>query len=439
MVAVDAEGNEVGRPWLAPDVLLRSQTKLMSQLQKQQATARVERPAKLDKIEAQHIQDFVRERLAPSFDVRAQAVLVNGKQLDEAGFEKLHLDLAEQGFSVKKADLQAATRALALDAAFDPVVIYLNSVSVNPALALTDKEWMNIHSLSLGIEGEFEGEILRKFLISAVARAMEPGCKVDQALVLYGPQGSGKSSFFRALAGEWFTDSLGDDPGDKDEVFKLLGAWIAEWSELDRVFGGAGRAEKVKRFVSSQEDRCRRAYGRTTEALPRQSVLVGTTNRKDWASDHTGNRRYPVLAPTAIDIDWVEKNRDRILARAVVEWRKGTPWWFSAEQEEQISQIAREYAPEDEWANPLIDFFERHPGEPFTTREVGILALSLDRETLDRRTLHRIGRSIEACASPWVARVMLRNHTPQTHDCGSKGTHSVWIASESKEKREACL
>jgi predicted P-loop ATPase len=42
----------------------------------------------------------------------------------------------------------------------------------------------------------------RKFLISAVARVMEPGCKVDHVLVIEGEQGLKKSMVARILAGD---------------------------------------------------------------------------------------------------------------------------------------------------------------------------------------------------------------------------------------------
>jgi predicted P-loop ATPase len=67
------------------------------------------------------------------------------------------------------------------------------------------------------------------WLISAVARAMKPGCQVDHVLLFQGPQGILKSSAIRALAGDdsWFIDDLGDIRG-KDALMQIGGAWLVE-------------------------------------------------------------------------------------------------------------------------------------------------------------------------------------------------------------------
>ncbi len=45
-------------------------------------------------------------------------------------------------------------------------------------------------------------------MVAAVARIVHPGTKFDSVLILNGPQGIGKSTFFAKLAGDWFSDSL---------------------------------------------------------------------------------------------------------------------------------------------------------------------------------------------------------------------------------------
>ncbi len=41
-------------------------------------------------------------------------------------------------------------------------------------------------------------------MVAAVARIYRPGTKFDSVLILNGPQGIGKSTFFAKLAGDWF-------------------------------------------------------------------------------------------------------------------------------------------------------------------------------------------------------------------------------------------
>ena len=75
----------------------------------------------------------------------------------------------------------------------------------------------------LGTEDSlYAREIGRRFLISAVARVMEPGCQVHTMPVLEGTQGGGKSSAIRVLAGPWGSDT-DLDLESKDRFQSLIG------------------------------------------------------------------------------------------------------------------------------------------------------------------------------------------------------------------------
>jgi len=66
------------------------------------------------------------------------------------------------------------------------------------------------------------------FLVGAVARAFEPGCKVDCLPVVIGPQGWGKSRAIQALVlvPAWFSDDLSTALIDRDSKESLTGKWI---------------------------------------------------------------------------------------------------------------------------------------------------------------------------------------------------------------------
>ena len=134
--------------------------------------------------------------------------------------------------------------------------------------------------------------VTRKALCAAYARIYHPGIKFDYMLVLSGAQGIGKSTIIAKLGMDWFSDSLSlSDMNDKTAAEKLQGYWIMEIGEL----AGMKKADidKVKAFVSRQDDKYRASFGRRVTPHPRQCVLIGSTNNESgYLRDVTGNRRF---------------------------------------------------------------------------------------------------------------------------------------------------
>jgi putative DNA primase/helicase len=80
----------------------------------------------------------------------------------------------------------------------------------------------------------------------------------------------------------------------------------------------------IKAFISAKADRYRPSYGKVVEKFPRQCVLAGTTNNKKYLRDRTGNRRFwPVPVRHRINIPWVRKWREQLLAEAYVLFLEG--------------------------------------------------------------------------------------------------------------------
>lgn len=134
--------------------------------------------------------------------------------------------------------------------------------------------------------------VTRKELCAAYIRVHNPGIKFDTMIVLNGDQGIGKSTLIAKLGGEWYSDSLNlSDMNDKTAAEKLQGYWIMEIGEL----AGMKKADldKVKAFISRQDDKYRASFGRRVTPHPRQCVFFGTTNSQNgYLRDITGNRRY---------------------------------------------------------------------------------------------------------------------------------------------------
>lgn len=149
----------------------------------------------------------------------------------------------------------------------------------------------------LGVEDtEYAYQVMRIWMLGAVARVYEPGIKFDYTMIFTGPQGLGKSTFLKmmALNDAWFNDSL--DSLDSDKAAQsLTGSWIVELAELKSLARTAGGVESVKRFLTATQDKYRIPYERRADIFLRQCVFAGTTNKSDFLQDETGNRRYLII------------------------------------------------------------------------------------------------------------------------------------------------
>lgn len=169
-------------------------------------------------------------------------------------------------------------------------------------------------------------EVGRRWMISAVARALRPGCQVDCVLVFESSQGRRKSTGIEALASsEWFSDT----PfvlGDKDAYQSLRGVWIVELAELS----GLKRSdvERSKVFLGARKDRYRPSYARRTRDFLRQCVFIGTTNESCYLLDRTGNRRFwPVRISRDVDVEAIRRDRDQLWAEARARYDSGELWY----------------------------------------------------------------------------------------------------------------
>lgn len=235
-----------------------------------------------------------------------------------------------------------------------------------------------------------------KWVIQAVARVMVPGCQADATLVFEGPQGLGKSSFFRVLFGQkWFTDHL-PDITNKDAMIQLRGIWCVEIAEL-ATFTKAD-AKHINRFLTSREDTYRPPYGRITAVYPRQTVFAGTVNpgASGYLKDETGARRFwSVRTSEHLNLAELETDRDQIWAEALARYRAGELWYLNngvLATEAAAAQSDR-YAG-DPWQDRIARFTAKL--EKTTLQEVFVEALNLTTASdQDQRSMNRIA----ACLS----------------------------------------
>ncbi|WP_085630742.1 VapE domain-containing protein [Pseudomonas sp. R16(2017)] len=281
--------------------------------------------------------------------------------------------LAQQyNLRVKASHVIEAVSVVAHDHAFHPVRQYLRKL-----------EWDRVPRLEswltdiMGVKAtDYSAKVGKRWMLSAVARVMKPGCKADSVMILEGAQGAGKSTAMSVIGGEWFMDT----PfalGDKDGFQAIRGKWIVELGELDSF--NKAESTKAKQFFSASTDTYRESYGRRTMDVPRQCVFVGTTNQDEYLKDATGNRRYWPVACTKVDLELLRSIRDQLWAEAVFCYDAGDLWWVAREEAAMFGEEQDERFVVDEWEGPILAWLEEsHIGETATGSDVLNAALKLD-------------------------------------------------------------
>jgi predicted P-loop ATPase len=157
---------------------------------------------------------------------------------------------------------------------------------------------------------ERTSDIATKWFVSAVARAMTPGCNVDQSLVLCGPQGSGKTKLLRTLFGEKHTSMWSGYP----PCFSTQ--WCVEVEKESPLFYGEG--------MFSTSDTYRPFHTSDIVTKLRTCVTAGTS--EITLLSFNGGRRW-IMTITSCASRSIEGDRDQLWAEAKHLFDSGVQWW----------------------------------------------------------------------------------------------------------------
>ena len=219
-----------------------------------------------------------------------------------------------------------ALNALLEDREVDPFRVWLDALPAHDGTARLDPLLTDLFGAADDDLSRWGGRYL---FLGAVQRTYEPGCKLDEMLMLVGEQNIGKSTLLsQALPPgmpELFSDGLRFDAQPDRQRDAVLGRVIVEVPEM------AGRTkadrELIKAFISRCDDgNTRLPYARSAEPLLRMFVLCGTTNNEnDLPNDPSGNRRFvPIPLNHGSNIEaYMKGNRDQLWAEAIALYKRG--------------------------------------------------------------------------------------------------------------------
>ena len=298
---------------------------------------------------------------------------------------RINIDIERRyNISPRTTLVQEAIVNIAKENSFHPVKEYLERMSWDGVSRVAD---LFVRGFGASGDAAYLADAANKFCIGAVARIFEPGCKMDNMVVVAGPQGIGKSTAFSVLANGWFADSP-LSIGDKDAFMQMAGKWFYELSELDS-FKKAENT-RIKAFLTSCTDNFRPPYGRHTVERPRQTILVGTTNEDQFLNDPTGSRRFVPLRATKVDVAWLRENRDQIWAEAVVRYRAGEVWYYAGESAVRLAKESEPFQQEDVWTPTVFDYVARSKKGAVAVLDVLTGALGIEVSRITRADKMRV-------------------------------------------------
>lgn len=238
---------------------------------------------------------------------------------------------------------------------------------------------------------DYERHVSQFVMLGAVARIYDPGCKLDTMMILEGPQGAKKSTWIRVLVGdEYFSDSE-IDLSTKDRYVALRGKWGIEIQEID----GYKRhdAARIKAFVSSPVDTYRPPYARGDEQFKRQCFFVGTTNKDQYLTDETGNRRYLSVKVGTIDIDAFARDREQLWGEAVYRYIRFERWWPEGEIQKLFASEQAKRMVSDPWEPHIEAYIETR--DWVTVSEILGTALGIEPAKQGQAELARTARILQ--------------------------------------------
>lgn len=176
-------------------------------------------------------------------------------------------------------------------------------------------------------------EYFKKWFVGITASLFDTQVVNHEILVLIGPQGSYKTTWFNNLLPaelqQYFYIKSNNNRITKDDMFTLTEFAIICLEEIDEM--RPAELNQLKAMVTMKNVNEREAYGHYKEHRPHIASFCGTSNNIHFLSDPTGNRRWLPFEVESIDDPYTHPvDYDEVYAQAYALWQEGFHYWFDA-------------------------------------------------------------------------------------------------------------
>ena len=339
-----------------------------------------------------------------------------------------HQNISDPEKPIPNGDIEQRAAAIAHEHSYHPVAEYLAALPPWDGKPRVDSLWSHYFGAS---ERDLYRKLSACFMLAAVRRVLEPGCKVDMLMILHGDQGVYKSSGLKALAGgePEFTDAAPNFNHRAENAMTLAGCWIWEFAELEK--WDKASQNDIKAFVTRTQDNVLLPFERAKGLLKRRSVMIATTNDEKCLKDPTGSRRHPVISVGWVELDAIKRDRDQLWAESLHRVQAGEPHWLSKADEAAAAESNRDHEQADEaLEETIVEWMSKPAAKRAWTLNGSLLADGappLDPRTVSVRdvlyhALHVVPSRQERAAQTRVGIALKRLGIEQVPNPGKRGS-----------------
>lgn len=274
--------------------------------------------------------------------------------LDDYEFNSILKEIKTQNISCSKDTLLMILKSNYVKR-FDPFVSYLNALP-----EWDGKDYVAELADTVKVtQPEHWAKCLRKWLVALVASLRDNDTVNHTAIVLSGPQGIGKTTWFHTILPTEFQEFIHEGyvhTKDKETSVKIAECVLILMDELENLSDSS--MDGVKQLMTQKGTALRRAYTTITQYYHRRASFAGTVNKKHFLKDLTGNRRFLCFDVSEINLQH-NIPIDHLYAQLVHLHDTGFQFWFDEADIAELNEMNAEFRDVSVEEESFVNHFEK--------------------------------------------------------------------------------
>lgn len=286
------------------------------------------------------------------------------KEIDDRFVNSLWCRMSKEQKAVRIGDIRNVLSSEYVPL-FNPFVEYFEQLK--PCDGTTD--YISQLASTVHVKGKQSvfAEYFKKWFVGVIASLLDNQTVNHEILVLIGPQGSYKTTWFNNLLPielqRYFYIKSNNTHITKDDMLTMTEFAIICLEEIDEM--RPAELNQLKALVTMKDVNERMAYAHYKELRHHIASFCGTSNNIHFLSDPTGNRRWLPFEVEYIDNPYDHPvDYETVYAQAYALWKSGFHYWFDSQEVNIINEHNTHFEVPNLEQELILTFFRRPmPGE----------------------------------------------------------------------------